>query len=302
MLPEYVDCHFHFYNRKINNHPFLETYHSNLAHIWGKPYNKQLPVTYQPDDYFMDMNKFNVTNLVMAELVSTDPLKEMHFAQEIANLHPSLSAAIANIDLLNKNLPDLLEEYAKIPIVHSVRDHLLWDSGNAQRCYARRADILLEPVVTASFTEIQKHSFTFEFEIYAHEIPHVLRYARQFPGIIFALHCIGWPLNQTAQGFQKWKQDMQDLSECRNVFVKITAIECIFGLDWSLEQISPWIKTTIELFGSERCMFGSHLPITKLSRGVDVLYGAYHAIVSYLPEQDQQNLFAHTAKQFYAIK
>lgn len=301
MPPEIVDCHFHFYNRKINNHPFLEEYDSKLAHLWGKSYDKQLPETYLPEDYFKDMEKFNVTNLVMAELVSTNPLKEMHFAQDIASHHPCLSAAIANIDLLDKNLPDLLAEYAKIPIVHSVRDHLLWDPGNPQRCYTRRADILSEPIVASSFREIQQYPFTFEFEVYAHEIPHVLRYARQFSGINFALHCIGWPLNQTPEGFKQWKQDMQRLSECRNVFVKITAIECIFGLDWSLEQLSPWIKTTIELFGSDRCMFGSHLPITKLSRGVVALYDAYQTMVSYLPEQDQQNLFAHTAKHFYAI-
>lgn len=94
---------------------------------------------------------------------------------------------------------------------------------------------------------------------------------------------------------------MQELSNCHNVFVKITAIECIFGLNWSLDQIYPWIKTTIELFGSERCMFGSHLPITSLSRGVITLFEAYQAVVSDLSMAGKANVFANTARKFYKI-
>lgn len=298
---EIVDCHFHFYNRKINHYPFLDNYDPKLSNLWGKSYFEELPEAYLPDNYFKDMEGFQVSNLIMAELVSTDPVKEMNFAQTLADNNRYLSAAIANIDLLDKNLPNILAEYATIPVVHSVRDHLLWDPDNSGNCYARRQGILEEPVVLSSFREIQKYPFVFEFEVYAHEIPHVLRYAKQFPAINFALHCIGWPLNQTPDGFRQWKHDMQELGKCSNVFVKITAIECIFGLDWSLDQISPWIKTTIDIFGPERCMFGSHLPITKLSRGVAVLFEAYHAIVSDLTIQDQNNVFANTAKRFYRV-
>lgn len=298
---EIVDCHFHFYDRKRNQHAFLEQQDVNLTQVWGESYHTKLPEAYLPSDYAKDMQGLNVTHLVMAELVAADPLQEMYFAQELAQQHSALSAAIANIDLLDKNLPDVLAEYAKLPIVRAVRDHLLWDPTNPQRCYTRRKDILLEPQVESAFAAIQKYPFPFEFEIYSHEIPQVLRYAKQFPDIRFALHCIGWPRNQTPQGFQQWKQEVQALSECRNVFVKITAIECIFGLAWSLEQIRPWITTIIDLFGSERCMFGSHLPITKLSRGPSALYEAYQAIVAHLSLQEQQNLFANTAKRFYAI-
>ena len=94
---------------------------------------------------------------------------------------------------------------------------------------------------------------------------------------------------------------MQSLSECANVFVKITAIECIFGLKWSFNQIEPWIKETIDIFGASRCMFGSHLPIAKLSQGVSVLYKAYRDSVSNLSKEEQQALFADTAKVFYRL-
>ncbi|KTC81890.1 amidohydrolase family protein [Legionella cincinnatiensis] len=301
MVLKIVDSHFHFYDKKINHHPFLANYDENLALLWGKDYQQKLPESYLPTDYFRDMNEFQIDGLVMAELVSTDPLKEMQFAQDLANQNPQLSAVIANISLRDENLSQLLDEYLKIPLIRSVRDHLLWDPNNSNRCYTDKAGVLLEPIIKESFAILKNYPFNFEFEVYAHEIPSVLHYAEQFPTIKFALHCLGWPLDQTQTGFSKWKKDMRSLSQCQNVSVKITAIECIFGLEWSFTQIAPWIKTTIDIFSPTRCMFGSHLPITKCSKGAKALYESYQTIVKDFSLQEQQSLFANTAKNFYNI-
>jgi predicted TIM-barrel fold metal-dependent hydrolase len=41
-------------------------------------------------------------------------------------------------------------------------------------------------------------------------------------------------------------------------------MECIFGIHWTVAQIRPWILDTVELFGPDRCMFASHLPICNV--------------------------------------
>lgn len=296
-----VDAHFHFYDIKINHHPSLTNYDEKLAWMWGKNYHQKLPESYLPNDYFKDMKDFQIEHLIMAELVSTDPVKEMQFAEALAIQTNYPSATIANVSLRDKNLSKILDEYLKFPLIRSVRDHLLWDPNNLQHCYTDKKDILKEPIVEESFTILQSYPFNFEFEIYAPDIPLVTNYAKKFPTINFALHCIGWPIDQTPSGFEAWKKDMQELSQCTNVFVKITAIECIFGLKWTLSQIEPWIKETITIFGASRCMFGSHLPVTNLSQGVSSLYKAYQDSVANLSEQEQQYLFADSAKIFYKL-
>jgi predicted TIM-barrel fold metal-dependent hydrolase len=301
MTLKIVDAHFHFYDKKINNHPFLNHYDKKLSLLWGEKYQQQLPESYLPVDYFADMCDFQIEHLVMAELVSTNPVKEMHFAEDLAMKTNSPSATIASINLRDKNLASLLNEYSKSPLIRSVRDHLLWHPNNLQRCYTDRKDILKEPIVEESFAILQSYPFNYEFEIYAHDIPLVIHYAKKFPSIKFALHCFGWPTDQTSKGFEEWKKNMQELSEYTNVFVKITAIECIFGLNWSFEQIEPWIKETIAIFGASRCMFGSHLPITKLSQGASVLYKAYQKSIINLSQPEQQFLFSETAKIFYKL-
>jgi hypothetical protein len=57
-------------------------------------------------------------------------------------------------------------------------------------------------------------------------------------------------------------------------------MECIFGLDWTVAQVRPWILATIELFGRDRCMLASHMPLCKLAGSCQELYGAYLEIIA----------------------
>ena len=73
---------------------------------------------------------------------------------------------------------------------------------------------------------------------------------------------------------------------------KIFGMECIFGLDWKVDQIRPWILDTIEFFRPERCMFASHMPIAKLARSFQDLYCAYLDVVSEFSTSGKRKLAA----------
>lgn len=69
---------------------------------------------------------------------------------------------------------------------------------------------------------------------------------------------MGWPSATDELEFTHWKKSLAALSACENVRIEISAIECIFGMNWSLPKVKPWIETVFELFGTKRIMFGSH--------------------------------------------
>ena len=73
---------------------------------------------------------------------------------------------------------------------------------------------------------------------------------------------------------------------------KIFGMECIFGLDWKVDQIRPWILDTIEFFRPERCMLASHMPIAKLARSFQDLYCAYLDVVSEFSTSGKRKLAA----------
>lgn len=72
-------------------------------------------------------------------------------------------------------------------------------------------------------------------------------------------------------------------------------------MDWTQEQVSPWVLSLIDRFGPGRCMFGSHLPIAGLSRGFAPLFDAYRQIVRGCSVDEQDQMFCKVAADWFRI-
>jgi Amidohydrolase len=85
------------------------------------------------------------------------------------------------------------------------------------------------------------------------------------------------------------------------VRIEISAIECIFGVTWSLPEVQRWVQTVFELFGTERIMFGSHQPICGLSSTFPKPYLAYQKMTECLSPSEQDAVFRlNTADWFFS--
>jgi predicted TIM-barrel fold metal-dependent hydrolase len=83
------------------------------------------------------------------------------------------------------------------------------------------------------------------------------------------------------------------------VATRIDALGTIFG-DWTVSRIRPWLLGATGLFGLQRCMLGSDLPIENLRSGFGPLYAAYDAIFSALSGEERAWLFHRTAERWDA--
>ncbi len=86
-----------------------------------------------------------------------------------------------------------------------------------------------------------------------------------------------------------------------NVAIKIFGMECIFGIRWTVAQIRPWILDTVELFGPDRCMFASHLPICKLACSARQLYAAYLEVIADFSASEKRQMLHDTAAEMYGL-
>jgi len=148
---------------------------------------------------------------------------------------------------------------------------------------------------------LAKYDLRCEMEILAPDLPELAAAARLYPGMQFILPLMGWPIDLTYSGHRAWQRDMKILSDCRNVAVNIIAMECIFGFNWTVDQVRHWISDTIDFFGPERCMFASHMPIAGLARSFHDLYSAYFDVVSNYSASDRQKLFHGAATRIYGL-
>ena len=63
----------------------------------------------------------------------------------------------------------------------------------------------------------------------------------------------------------------------------------------------PYVETCIEIFGADRCMFGSNFPVDKGTCSYRMLWNAFKRIVAGASEPDKQALFAGTARDVYRL-
>ena len=128
----------------------------------------------------------------------------------------------------------------------------------------------------------------------------VTRLAAQFPDLKIVIDHFGWPApGPSGGGLSGHAGRLASLAAAGNVATRIDAIGTIFG-DWTLAQIRPWLLEVTGIFGPQRCMLGSDLPIENLRSGFSTLYTAYDAIFSGFSDSERAMLFHRTAERWYA--
>jgi predicted TIM-barrel fold metal-dependent hydrolase len=71
--------------------------------------------------------------------------------------------------------------------------------------------------------------------------------------------------------------------------------------DWTVERLRPLILETLDVFGTQRCMFASDFPTDKLYAGFAPQMDAYDQITLHFSDDERRALFAGNAERLYRI-
>jgi predicted TIM-barrel fold metal-dependent hydrolase len=297
--PAILDCHQHFFDARRFRHPVFETRSPSFEALFGD--YSSLPRVYLPEDYARDTEGLNVVNTVWAEFMSDDPAGEVRWANELADVTGRPNGMIARVDFLDPGLNRVLEDYASLRHARCVRQHLGWHPTNPALRFADRPDFLSDNVWRKGIAALRGRGLVCELEIFSPQLPDLISVVASYADIQFVLPAMGWPLDLTDDGHNSWRHALTALSAHSNVAAKIFAIECIFGLCWTVPQVRPWILETIETFGPARCMFASHMPLCTMACSVQQLYQAYFDIIADFSASEKSQLLHDTAAKIYRI-
>jgi len=292
-----VDSHLHFYDHRRNRHTFLDAVDPGYEAFVGN--YDALPRRYLLEDYLADSSGHDVEAVVWHEFLSSDPLKEASWARQAATRSGMRHALVALVDFLDPDLESRLEQYSALPNLTSVREHLVWDDDNHLKRFAKRPDLLTDPAWNKSLTSLNRHNFRCGLEVFAHQLPDLTRVIQRHPNIGFTIALMGWPLDLSKAGFDRWKRDLVELGACDNICVDISALECIFGMRWTVSEAAPWVSVAIDTFGVSRCMFGSHMPVATLSTGFADLYDRYVQLTASYSAAEKDEMFFGVADRWF---
>lgn len=124
--------------------------------------------------------------------------------------------------------------------------------------------------------------------------------AEACPDVTFILQHSGMLEDLSNAGWQSWRENMTVLARQANVVTKLSAYGTFIHKN-DPEHIAKMIMETEQVFGAERCLFGSNFPIEKIWTSYKELVDAFIAGASGLDQKKQEAIFNQTASRVYRL-
>jgi predicted TIM-barrel fold metal-dependent hydrolase len=296
----------------VKSIPTIDSHH----HIWrlkDLPWLSGKPVPrifgpYEPirRDYLMDEFRADIAgcDVVKSIYVQTNwpsghSYAEAEWLQSIADATGWPHANVAHTDLADPDAGALIARLAKLPAVRGIRQQIHWHQ-NPQYRFASHPKTMNDSDRRRGLAHLAKHELLFEIQLFTPQMTDGASLAQAFPEVTFVLEHAGMLEDTSDHGRAAWRRGMKALAAQSNVHVKLSGLGT-FAHAYRADTIEPVIRETVDIFGVDRCLYGSNFPIEKLWTDYSTLYRTFRAAIEYLPEADQNAILYDTAARLYRI-
>lgn len=288
-----VDAHQHFWEPDINPHPWLRP-GVRIPFRYGN--YDAIKRRYLPDEYRRDSGPHEIVQSVYIETEwdEHDPIGETRYASGIAERFGLPNAIVAQAWLDRADVAEVLAGQAAFPLVRSVRHK---PGGPARRGEAGRT-LMSDETWRAGYALLAGHGLHFDLQTPWWNLDEAAELARDVPDTTIVLNHTGLPAERDEASLAGWRDAMARCASRPNVCVKVSGIG-VPGEAWTAAANGWIVRTTIELFGADRAMFGSNFPVDGLCATLPEIIGGMKDIVAPLPSGEQEAFFAGTARRVY---
>jgi predicted TIM-barrel fold metal-dependent hydrolase len=290
-----IDAHHHLFARDLTQYPMLVQ--PSVERFYGD--TEHLKREFGPAQYIALARAHNVVKSVYVESGFHQPVQETAYAQSIADQYGFPQAIIAKGDLESPSIAADLEVHMRSANFRGVRVCLNWDT-DSRRASAPRAGVAREPRWRAGYGELAKRSLTADIMILPGQFDDLAAIAADFPQVQIILNHAGLPFSDGPEGLRPWSDGMRRLARCPNIAVKISGLGMV-DHHWTVDTIRGLVTTTIDVFGTDRCLFASNFPIDGMYSSYGALFDAFEDITGALPQSERVKLFHDNAARIYRI-
>jgi predicted TIM-barrel fold metal-dependent hydrolase len=290
-----IDAHHHIWRK--NDLPWLRD--EPQPRIFGE--YASIRRDYPIEEYLADIQAQKVEKSVYVQTnwTPSDGVKEVAWVQSEADRSTHLNAIVGYADLGSPKVEETLAEQRQFNRFRGIRQQLHWHT-NSQYRFASRPDLMNDSGWRRGFSLLEKFGLIFELQIFAHQMRDGAALAAAFPGITIVLEHAGMLEDRSREGWERWREGMRQLAKERNVHVKLSGLGT-FERTCSKELMRPVILETVEMFGPNRCMFGSNFPIEKIWTNYAELLTAYQSVLADFSWPERNEIMGNTAATVYSL-
>lgn len=147
---------------------------------------------------------------------------------------------------------------------------------------------------------VADRGLAFDLQVFWHQLRDAASLPREVPGASFVLDHAGMPVDRSAGAMATWAEGMREMASAANVTVKLSGLAMPSG--WDGAHVREVVARALDLFGPERCMFGSNYPVETLWLSFAEQVRKFDALLSGLLDPHEQDLvWRGTAARVYGL-
>jgi len=237
---------------------------------------------------------------VQANWAREQAVEEVAWVQSVADRHGWPHGIVGYADLLSANVEETLTRQATHPLMRGVRMQLHWHENDLYR-FASSPDLASSPQLRRNIRALAHHGMSFDLQVFTSQMAGAAALAAANRDITFILQHAGMLEDMSPEGIAAWREGLRRLAAEPNVVCKLSAFGTFLHRNDS-DHIAFMVRETVEIFGAERCMFGSNFPIEKLWTTYGEIVAAHRKAVAGLTPEMQQQVLHDTAARVYRLE
>jgi predicted TIM-barrel fold metal-dependent hydrolase len=181
-------------------------------------------------------------------------------------------AIVAYADFGTDDVRRQLDRLKRYSLVRGVRMQLHWHENRLYR-FAARAD-LCAAAIRRNVARLADYGWSFDLQVFAPQMPDAAGLAEACPDVTFVLQHAGMLEDLSPAGRAAWRAGMVRLASRPNVVSKLSGLGTFMHRN-DPAHVAAIVAETVDIFGPNRCLFGSNFPIEKLWTSYRSLVQAY---------------------------
>lgn len=298
---EIIDAHHHFWDLEGGGHyPWLQNEY-NESFFLGD-YNA-MRKTFLPPEYREATAGWNIVGTVHceAERSRREQVAEDDFLAELHAADPAFPQAIvAHVDFLQPDLAEVLSQHSQRPLVRGIRSKPRIAPGHGEEI-GDETGTLQDRRWQDGLRRLVDLDYSWDLRVPYYHLSEAAEVISSIPGLRVVVNHCGLPLDRDPESLKVWKRGLRDLAALPDTSVKVSEL----GLRpnrWEPNSNRAIVAELLDIFGFERSMFASNLPVATLTApDFDAVMASILGGAAGATQQELNSLFAGTARRIYRL-
>lgn len=272
-----IDAHHHFWTLGANDC------------VWPTPDLTAIYRDFEPADLVPLAARARIDGTVLVQTQPSD--KDTDFILRVASENDLVKAVVGWVDLKSPVAPARIAELARHPKMRGLRPMLQ---------ILPQDDWIADPALEPAIAAMIAHELSFDALVFTRHLPFLRAFARLHPALPIVIdHGAKPPI---ADGIlDPWRDEMRALAVLPNVCCKLSGLVTEAAPDWRPQQLVPYVRHLVEIFGPDRLMWGSDWPVLELRTGYQDWLELAESLSGVTDPAGKAALFGGTARRFYRI-